>query len=433
MKTNFLRALAVAGLCLIATGTAPKAFAADDAAKQGPKISSAIAKPMQAAQKALTAQDWKGALDALKEAQANSDLTDYDKYVINYYSGIAYVRTNDDADAATAFTAAAESPAISEVPDDQRSQAIRIAIELQNQMSNWNKVIELGKVADANKVSDPAIYGMLAIAYVNANDYATATVDAQKSVALYKAAGKTPEHSVYQVILLAQAKQHDIQGETKTLETLANLYGEPQDWGNLIDIALGTLQTPNKGNRELAALFLFRLRIATKAETSGDDYLLASEVAMGLNSPGDAQASLQAGLASGKLSQDKAAPALAKANARARGDEASLGAAEKAASKEKTNAGAVSVAEGYFGYGRYADAARVAQLAIAKGGPKTLEAQMLLGCAQAMEGDDATATQTLAQVKGDPALESAAHLWTLYATRAYGKTAAAPAATPAAH
>ena len=54
---------------------------------------------------------------------------------------------------------------------------------------------------------------------------------------------------------------------------------------------------------------------------------------------------------------------------------------------------------------------------------------MLLGVAQAQLGDDAAATQNLALVKGDPALERAAKLWTLYAARKYGKpAAAAPAA-----
>jgi hypothetical protein len=85
------------------------------------------------------------------------------------------------------------------------------------------------------------------------------------------------------------------------------------------------------------------------------------------------------------------------------------------------------VAEDYYGYGKYADTVRVAQRAIAKGGVKAAEAQLLLGIAQAQLGDNAAATQSLALVKGDPALERASHLWTIYTTRKSVQAVAAPA------
>jgi hypothetical protein len=432
MKKNLLRAAAIAGFCLLAAGTAPQAFA--DSAK-GPTVSAAAGKTLQAAQKALQDKDWTTALDKLKDARAVSNLTDYDNYVINYYTGIADVNLKDYAGAANAFVAAAQSTA---APIDQRKEPISLAIRLENQISNWPKVIELGKLAADNNVVDDTIAGVLAIAYVNTNDYTNAQLYAQKSIDLSTAAGKLPDRSSYQVVLLCQNKKKDIAGETKTLETLANLYGTSNDWGNLLTIALGTLSTTNKGNHELLALFLFRLRLATGAETTGDDWLLAADVAIGQNvlggakqtaiySPGDAQQFLNAGLKSGALSQAQAAAPLAKANAKAKGDEASLPTAEKDASKEANGNGAVSVAEGYYGYGRYADAERVATLAISKGGPKTTEAELVLGCAQAMQGENAAATQTFSQVKGDPGFERVAYLWTLYATRKYGQPAATPA------
>ena len=121
---------------------------------------------------------------------------------------------------------------------------------------------------------------------------------------------------------------------------------------------------------------------------------------------------------------------LAKANTRAKGDEAALAAADAAAAKLPNAKGDVSVAEGYYGYGRFADAARVAARAVAKGGPQLNEALLLLGAAQVAQGDDASAAATFAKVKGDASLERVAAIWTIYATRKYGKTAA-PAAAPA--
>lgn len=131
---------------------------------------------------------------------------------------------------------------------------------------------------------------------------------------------------------------------------------------------------------------------------------------------------------SGTLSQAKGAALLNKANAAARIDEPTLAAADAIAAKISSSDKDVSVAEDYYGYGRYADAARVAQRAISKSGPKALEAQLLLGVAQAQQGDNTAAAQSLALVKGDASLEKAAQLWTLYATRKYGKAATTPAA-----
>jgi hypothetical protein len=284
------------------------------------------------------------------------------------------------------------------------------------------------QVAVKNNEVDGTIATAVAIAYYSTNDYANATIWAQKAIDLAKAAGKTPEHGAYEILLVSQNKSKNMPAVIQTLEIMANLYGDADDWGRLIDITLGTMATPNKNNREIAAFYIYRLRLLTGATTSGDDYLLMAELSIGLNSPGDAVQALQAGGSSGSMSSVKAAPLLAKANARIKGgDEAALPGAEAAAAKSAKADGDVSVAEGYYGYKRYADAARVAQRAIGKGGPKQAQATLLLGISQARLGDPA-AVATLAQVNGDPALVRAAQLWTLYVTRKYGTAAATPAA-----
>jgi hypothetical protein len=427
MKKNFLRAAALAGFSLFATLTAlpPQAAAADQA--KGPSISAKISKQIVAAQKALQDKDWATALASLKDAQGVSGLTDYDTYIINRFSGIAEYQLHQGADAAAAMTAAAESPA---APAAERADVLRLAIELQNDAGNYAKVAELAKLAESQNISDPTVSSVVAIAYLNQKDYADAAVYAQKAVDQSAAAGKIPDRSDYLVLLQCASNQHDLAAETKVLEQLSTLYGQPADWGNLIDFAFAALNTPNKDNRELAALFLSRLRLITKAQTSSDYYMLGAEVAMsdksGLDSPGDAQHMLHAGIDSGALSEATAAALLAQANAKAKGDQATLPTVEKLAAKQASGIGDVSAAEGYYGYGQYADAERVAKLAVSKNGPKQMEALMVLGSAQAAQGEDDAATQTFALVKGDPAIERVAALWTLYTTRKYG-AAAAPA------
>jgi hypothetical protein len=428
MKKNLVRAVLVASLSLFVAGAAftptpAAAAAAKDANK--PKLSKAASKPLSEAQKAFAAKDYATMLAKVKEAQALSDLTDYDKYIVNYFMGLALYNSGDKMSSAPYFVAAAESTA---APPEEHATALRIAIDLENQAKDYAKVKELGQQAATAGALNGAVAAVLALSYYNTGDYPNALVFAQKSIDTDIAAGKTPDRSAFQILLMVQNRQKDIPGETKTLETLATNYGVAEDWGHLLDISLGTL--PKTNNREIAAFYLYRLRLTVGAETTAEDYLMAADLALALRFPGDAQKALQQGIAAGTLSQARAAAALNNANAQARADEATLPVADAAAAKSPSANGDVSVAEDYLGYGRYADAMKVAQRAISKGGSKAIEAQLLVGVTQARQGDNAAAAQNLALVRGDAALERVAQLWTLYATRKYG----APAATaPAAH
>ncbi len=420
MTKKLVRAALVAGLALFVATTA---YGADSK----PKLSHSVQKILVDASKAIASKDWAGAVAKLKEAQAVADTTDYDKYVTNTYLGVAYFNLDDKAATTAAFDAAAASPA---VPPDELEEAVHKAMIMEYNAANYPKVAELGNIyVKSGQPFSERIATLVASAdYLN-NNYAEAMTLAQKIIDTTTAAGHLPDRSVYQIVFGSQNRQKDIVGETKTLEIMSNDYGNSDDWSRLDDVTLGSLNSPSKPNRELAALFIYRLRLITDTETTGDDYLLMAELSLGLNSPGDAENALRTGLAKGAVNPGKAAALKAKADARSRGDEASLPAAEAAAAKSANGNEDVSVAEGYFGYGRYGDVERVAQNAIAKGGPKLLEAKFLLGAAQAMQNKP-EAVQSLADVKGDPSLERAAKLWTIYATRKYGKTAAA---APAAH
>jgi len=420
MKKNSVRAALLACVSLFALGTfAAPAAAASDSSK--PTISKAASKPVGAAMKAVEAKDWPTAIAKLKEAQALSDLSDYDKYVIATYFGLAYYSSGDTVSAATSFVQAAETPG---APDSERAAAYHRAISLEYNNQDYAKVIELGQSLNKSGVAvgndDLAI---LASADYNTGDFANALVYAQKAIAAATAAGQAPDRTMYEVVLSSQNKQKDVPGEIKTLDGMAGLYGNAEDWGRLIDLTLSQFNSPG---RTVAALSLYRLRLVTGAESAADDYTLMAQLALELNSPGDADHALHTGIDKGILPQAKAGALLAKTNARLKGDEAGLAAAEAVAAKSPASNGDVSVAEDYFGYGRYGDAARVAARAVSKGGAKQGEAQLTLGSAQAMQNDPAAAA-TLGGVAGDSSLEQAANLWKVYATRKYGQPGAAPA------
>jgi hypothetical protein len=422
MMKSLLRAalLALLPFCMIGSVvvTAPAAAAEKPDA---PKISKSISKLVDAIQKANTAKDWPTVIAKCKEAQAVPDLTDYDRYIIDRFLGIAYINMGDHVSATVSVAAAITNPAI---PPEDRKLLLRPGLALENEAGNYPKVLELGNLAIQDGIADDTVYGEMSAASFNLKDYPRAMDYAKKSIELATTAGKLPVYTVYQVLVISQDQTKDRKSAIKTLEAMANLYGKPDDWANLLDFSMESLPP---GNKAAAALSFYRLRLTVGAKSEGPDYLAMVDAAQFLRSPGDVKRAVEAALASGALSQAKGTPLLNRANAEARQDELILTQVEKAAAKSPSAKEDAALAESYFGYGRYADVVRVAQRAIGKGGAGAIEARLLLGLAQAMTGDDAAAAQTLDSVTGDGALQRAAQIWKLYVTRKYGRT---PAAAP---
>jgi len=411
MKKSLLRAAFVACLpfCAMALGvvTTPAV-----AAEKTPTVSKSISKFISEAKKANDAKDWKTVIDQCKQAQQVSDLTDYDKYLINRFLAVAYFNAGDHAAAALAFEAVVKNPA---TPVDDRKYLEVPAMELAAEGSNYAKVIELGKIAQQDDPNSADVQAELSIAYYDTNDYADAEASAQKAIDLSLAAGKMAQYGTYQVLAFSFDKEKRTADEIKAFELMARDYGKPDDWKYLLDFSLEMLPGTNKANREIAALDLYRLRMITPAPWTGQNYAEMADAAQVQRSWGDARDALQKG---------KVAALMAQVNSDAKKDQPALPAAEKLA---KTGKELANVAEGYYGYGQFADAARAAQKAVSLGGPSVPEAQLLLGMCQVRQGDEVAAGQTLAAVSGDPALVRAAQLWNLYVSRKWGKAPAAAA------
>ncbi|GEM_PF-1224673 len=434
MFKNMLRALALASLSLFVTTAvvAPTAaYAADKSKKDGDsakKMSKGVSKLAVEAGKLMEAKDWQGAIAKLTEAQAKADQTDYDKYIVNYYLGVCNVRLNDFKTSADFFYAAALVP---NVPVEDHNDVVAKTLMVTANTNNYARIVEISK---SLVTSDAQLTEMLAMiigtAYHNIGDYQNAIAYANKSIDIAVAAGRTPDHEVYQTLLSSYGHLKNLPEQVKLLEKMCSLFGRPDDWSYLNDVTFNAMSTiGSKGNRETAAFFLYRLRLIVKADASTEDYQLAADLAFDQNSPGDVVNALSRAEAAGKITA-KGRALLAKSRNDARADEATLSKAETAVAKAPNGTQAVSVAEGYFGYGKYADAARVAQVAVGKGGPKLNEALMVLGAAQTMLGQDDAAAATFARVKGDKAFERVAQIWTIYATRKYGRVQTAPASAP---
>ncbi|HEX3809807.1 MAG TPA: hypothetical protein VHW02_08890 [Rhizomicrobium sp.] len=371
------------------------------------KVSSAVGKPLQDAITAAQAKDFQGALAKIKEAQAVPSPSDFDTYKINQVLAFIEVNLKDYVAADTAYEGAADSPAI---PDEDKPQILHDALLLSAQQKHWDKTVKYGQQLEALNKLDDELESDMAVAYYSLNDKANATKYAQMSVAAAKAAGKQPQQSALQITLNGQASSNNQAGAEQTLEQLAMQYNSPDAWGQLIDVGFGA-----KGMNDITAIDLYRLKFTTKA-MKGDDAKLAGRLANQIGFFGDAVAF---------LSQGGGGADLSKARSDAAKDQASL-TSQIAQAKKGNGEVAVKVAEGLYGYGRFAEAEALARDAMSKNGMKyPYEAPLLVGMSLVGQGKFADAVQAFGQVSGGEAAQKVAHLWTLYAQR---QTSGAPAA-----
>ncbi|MBU6443816.1 MAG: hypothetical protein KGR48_07870 [Alphaproteobacteria bacterium] len=419
MKKTFARAAFAAALLCTSAGAAlvavpHAAYAADE-----PKVSRDVGKALQAAVEAAQKKDFPTALANIKTAQAVSDKTPFDDFKINEILAYIAINQQDYATADTAYEAMADSPAM---PEDSAKQTLHNALLLASQEKHWPKVVTYGARLDTLKAMDEKTYVVLAQAYYMTNDMANAQTAAQKSIDLAKAAGHVPEQAALQIVMSADAKANNQAAALQTLEQLAVYYNAPDDWGKLIDVGLSTPHI-----QELDALYFYRLRFLANANVTGEDYSIAAGIALHLGYPAEAKSDLEKGVSAGALSdRGKTAAQMAKASSDTRMDEHSLSAFAAAAQRAKSGEQAVKLAEDYWGYGRYADAAAAAQEGIAKGYSKDpTEGQFILGAALIAQGKYADGRAALAKVDGSAARAKAAHLWDLYAQSKMQQTAAA--------
>jgi tetratricopeptide (TPR) repeat protein len=419
MKMRTARAVLFA--CLMGTASAvvltlpaTPAYAAAKAAS----VSAPVGKLLGPAQKLMAANDFAGALALVKQAQALPDQTDFDKYEINNFLANISLGTKDYDTADQAYEAMADSPAI---PDEEKATTLHNATLLANQAKHYDKSVKYGQAYIAlggPNANDPTIIAAMAQSYYFTNDFTNAAAFAQKAIDATPA-GQPPNRAALEIKLSSQIKAKQEDQAAATLEQIVTYYNDADDWGQIIDFALGV-----KGVKDIDILHIYRLRLAAKANGNEEDYRLSATLANQLGYPGEAEAFLNAGIAAGKVNRgDKMVGAVHTA---ANSDRAVLPQLEKIARTSGGDIG-MKLAETYYGYGRYAEAEAAARAALAKGGAKLdqNEANMLIGESLLMQGKTADAIAAFNAVRNPSAgMAKAQHVWLVFANRKYDATAA---------
>ena len=414
VKFRLVATLALSAAVVGATSLVP-AVSADK--KEENKVSKDLAKPLKAAQDALQAKKYPDALAKLKEAESNPKKTPYDEHVINVLAGSAYARTNDFPDAEKAFEAQANDGF---TEPGELPRIVKAVAQINYQLKNYDKAIEYGNRAIKNGAGDDEINVIVGQSYYLKGDYKGTLKFFQPVIDADIKAGRTPKDQQLQLVMSSCVKIEDADCTTKALEKLVTYYPKPDYWKDL----LYTLQQDRSQTQsDKNTLQLFRLMSEVDVLARADDYTEMAQLAMEQGSPGEAQHILEKGFQKGifadQRTKDKNQRLLDQAKKAAAADQASLPKIEKDADAAPTGDKDVGVGLAYLGYQQYDKASDLLSKGLTKGGVKSEpEAHLLLGIAQLKAGHKDDAVKSFHAVKGDPALERLANLWTLHAKQA---------------
>jgi tetratricopeptide (TPR) repeat protein len=153
------------------------------------------------------------------------------------------------------------------------------------------------------------------------------------------------------------------------------------------------------------------------------DYSEMAGLCLDAGSPGEAQKVLQRGidrnLFTDQRTKERAQRMLDAAKKRAAADQGTLPKLEQEANAAPNGDKNAAMGRAYLGYEQYDKAADQFNKALSKGVSKgETETRLLLGVAQLKGGHKDDAMKTFKAVKGDPALERLANLWTLHGKQA---------------
>ncbi len=373
-------------------------------------MSDVVQRHLNAAQTAANAKDFAKAQAEIDAARGASGRSAFDDLMINKFALPVAANNNDMDKAAEAARQVADSPALDpkELPG-----ALNIAIQLSLKTNQNDKAIAYAKKLEALKPTDPGAVTMIANAYYVGGDFAAAKAYATAQIAAAKAAGKAVDKNVMLVLMSANVSLKDENGAEQALEEIVAAYNQPDDWAQLIDVAI-----TSEGIRDVEAIWLGRLMFLVGAPVSKQDADMIGSIAGHLTFFGDA---VNAKAKGGTVDPDP--------TPRADNDKKTIQ-EQIAAIPTQNGVYAAKLSEALYSYGMYAEAENAAKVAIQKGGnPDATEAPMVLGQALAAQGKFAEAKAAFATVTGGgPATARIVRLWTYYVNAKLNPPAQAAAA-----
>ena len=403
--------LASGGLVLAAPANAYVAKeqkAEKEAEKPQFAISSQARKAIVDLQTAVNAKDTANIPAKLAEAEAKAKTGD-DKYIIAQLRLKAAADANDmpaAAQAIEAILASGVTPEADKIKYYNNLGQIHYAAKAYDKASALQQVLQ----RDPNNLEATV---MLAESRGALGQTAEAITLVQKAIAIKQASGQKAEENWYKRAL-SFAFNAKLPNSTALARDWVAAYPSPTSWRDAIRIYQSVSRLD-----DASMIDSMRLARVVGALTSENDYFRFANLLINKGYAGEAKAVLEEGFAANKISKT-ASPfnqLYPLATSKSQGDRASLAASGKAAMAGPDARKVMVVADAYYGYGDYAQAAELYRAALGKAGVDKDLANLRLGMTLARSGDKAGATAALNAAGGAQA--EVAKLWLTYlATRA---------------
>jgi hypothetical protein len=412
VKGNLVAAIALgaAAVCGASLAGITPAMAAEPAHT----VSREVGKPLKAAQDDLKKNDYSGALEQLKTADALPKKSPYEEHLIHEMEGYAYVRTKQYPEAAKALEPGLTDGFLDKSQIPQRTVALA---QLNYQIKNYDKAIQFGTEAIDKGWADAQMPTLVGQAYYLKNDWKGVQRFEKAQIASAEKKGAAPSNEALQLLLSSCLKMNDENCENNALQELVVYHPKPEYWQQLL---YGMFKTV-KSDRNL--LQTYRLASEVDVLKRPEDFTDFAQLAIEAGSPGEAEQVIQKGMQLNifpdSRTKGKAQRLLVDAQKAAKRDQKTLDKSAEEAARASNGQQDVGLGLAYFGYQQYDKAVQALQQGIAKGGLKDASsAHLLLGIAQLKAGNKTAALQAFKAVKGDPTLERLAALWSLRARSA---------------
>ena len=414
---GWLLAGAVAAVLTAAAGgvaaqASATAAASPAASASAPSVRPEVGKPLQAAQDAAKAGNYKEALARVAEVEAMPGLTPYELFITQRIKGPSAFGAGEVTAAIASFETVLGS---SLLPATDRTPITETTVKLLLQQKEYARAAGWMKLYLADGGANPEIRRLYPQVLSMQGDHAGALRELAPLVAADEAAKRITPEPTLRLLAASQSALKDMPAYIGTLEKLATGTGKPEYWAELIARA---------GRRdgfadERLRLDVYRLRRATgvplDAGELGDMAVRAQQAGL----PAEAQALLDEGFASGLLGKDANAAAdkklLETSTKAAALDKAGLADGEASALKAKDGNAAVTLGLAVSATGAHERALALMTQGQAKGGLRRPDDAMLhLGLAQWRAGKIDNAKASFAAAKGADGVGDLARLWALY-------------------
>jgi hypothetical protein len=389
-------------------------IAADQPA--GPTVSKGVAKPLKAAQDAMTAKNYDEAISKIKEVQSQpGEKTAYDNFAMNILLFQAYNQKHDMASAVPVLAAAAQSQYAT---SDQKKVWLKNIALYYFQEKDYNKALDAANEAVKTGLNDSEMLNLIAKSQYLLGKYKEAAATMQEVVNKQE----KPDEESLKLLWQFDLKANDQAGAARTVEKLVAYYPKPEYWAN----ALASLVNADTKDAHLQ-LNVYRLMNDVGVLKRGGDFAEMADIALDEGYPGETQSVLQKAFAENVFTEqrdkDRYQHLLDGAKQRAAIDLAALPKTEQDAANAPTGDRLVQVGAAYLSYGQTDKAVAAISKGIAKGSLKyPEEANLLLGIAQLRSHNAAEAQRAFEKV-GASSNTGYARLGKLWALHAGAKSA----------